>query len=151
MTATNGNTNGAVNGHARKDHGRRLLTQVVDDIAHTDPERECFAIPRSSDPKDGWKTVTFKQYANAINHVAHQINANCGPPPAGTFPTIAYIGPNDARYIIMILAAVKAGYQVRYAIHPSIHTCLSVAFHCVERYRKQQHILTVEAGVVHAR
>lgn len=111
MTATNGNTTGAVNSRVRKDHGRRLFTQVVDDIAHTDPERECFAIPRSSDPKDGWKTVTFKQYANAINHVARQIIANCGPPKAGTFPTIAYIGPNDARYVIMILAAVKAGYQ----------------------------------------
>ncbi|KAI1108654.1 nonribosomal peptide synthetase [Nemania sp. NC0429] len=111
MTATNGNANGAVNGRATKNYGRRLFPQILDDLARTDPDRECFAIPRSSDPKDGWKTVTFKQYANGVNHVARQIVANCGPAQAGTFPTIAYIGPNDARYVIMALAAVKAGYQ----------------------------------------
>ncbi|GAW24728.1 hypothetical protein ANO14919_143200 [Xylariales sp. No.14919] len=102
----NGNTNGI-----KEDYGSRLLPHVVDNIAQREPERECFSIPRSSDPKDGWKTITFKQYANAINRVAHRIIANCGPPPADTIPTIAYVGPNDARYVVLILAAVKAGYK----------------------------------------
>jgi acyl-CoA synthetase (AMP-forming)/AMP-acid ligase II len=100
-------------GTAKETYGRRLLHHVVDEVARTDPERECFSIPRSSDPKDGWKPVTYKQYANAINYVAHRIIDTCGPAPAGTFPTIAYIGPNDARYVVIVLAAVKAGYKVR--------------------------------------
>ncbi|KAI0508876.1 hypothetical protein F5B22DRAFT_378949 [Xylaria bambusicola] len=94
-----------------KDYGRRLLPHVVDDIASREPERECFSIPRTSDPKDGWKPVTFKQYANAINHVARRIINNCGHPPVNACPTIAYVGPNDARYIVLTLAAVKAGYK----------------------------------------
>ncbi|KAI0394176.1 nonribosomal peptide synthetase [Xylariaceae sp. FL0594] len=94
-------------------YGRRLLPQLVDEVARTDPDRECFSIPRSaSDPAQGWKPVTWKQYANAVNHVAGKIIENCGPAPAGAFPTIAYIGPNDARYVVIVLAAVKAGYKV---------------------------------------
>lgn len=92
--------------------GRRLVPNVIDDIAQTDPLRECFSIPRSSDPADGWRAVTFKQYANSINHVSHLIIDNCGRPLTDTFPTIAYIGPNDARYLVMLVAAVKAGYKV---------------------------------------
>lgn len=112
MAATNGNHDTAVNGK-NKDYGHRLLPHVLDDIAEREPEREAFSIPRSSDPKDGWKPVTFKQYANAVNYVAHKILTNCGLPPVNKFPTIAYVGPNDARYVVLILAAVKAGYQVR--------------------------------------
>ncbi|KAI0450042.1 hypothetical protein F5B21DRAFT_447981 [Xylaria acuta] len=111
MATMNGTTNGTASGGVKKEYGRRLLPHVVDDIAAREPERECFSVPRSSDPKDGWKAVTFKQYANAINHVAQRIVANCGVPPANTFPTIAYIGSNDARYVVMALAAVKAGYK----------------------------------------
>ncbi|KAI1419426.1 hypothetical protein F5Y12DRAFT_778076 [Xylaria sp. FL1777] len=110
MATINEITDGAANG-VKPDYGRRLLPHIVDGIARREPERECFSIPRSSNPKDGWKTVTFKQYANAINHVAQKIIANCGRPSINAFPTIAYIGPNDARYVVLMLAAVKAGYQ----------------------------------------
>ncbi|KAI0442900.1 hypothetical protein F4803DRAFT_517210 [Xylaria telfairii] len=114
MAITNGNARGTANGRAKREYGRRLFPQVVDDVAARQPGRECFSIPRSTDPKDGWKVVTFKQYANAINHVSHRIIANCGVPPVDTFPTIAYIGPNDARYVVLVLAAVKAGYKALY-------------------------------------
>ncbi|KAI0481939.1 hypothetical protein GGR56DRAFT_684376 [Xylariaceae sp. FL0804] len=107
---------------AAPSYGRRLLPQVVDDIARDEPEREAFSVPRSSDPADGWRPVTFKAYANAVNHVAHRIIEECGTPPSppssssssspdASFPTIAYIGPNDARYVVVVLAAAKAGYK----------------------------------------
>ncbi|KAJ2983899.1 hypothetical protein NUW58_g6174 [Xylaria curta] len=111
MAIVNGNTDGAASSGIKRSYGRRLLPHVVDDIASSDPQRECFTIPRSSDPKDGWKVVTFKEYANAINHVARRVLTNCGLPPVDTFPTIAYIGPNDIRYAVLTLAAVKAGYK----------------------------------------
>ncbi|GAP86953.1 putative nonribosomal peptide synthetase [Rosellinia necatrix] len=107
----NGSAHKPTDNGAEQDYGRRLLPHVVDHIARTDPQRECFSIPRTSDPKDGWKIVTFKQYANAINHVARRITELSGPAQAGTFPTIAYVGPNDARYVVLTLAAVKAGYK----------------------------------------
>lgn len=91
---------------------RRLVPNIIDELAKTDPEREAFSIPRSSDPKDGWKAVTFRDYANAINRAAHRLVETCGVASPGSFPTIAYIGPNDARYVVVLVAAVKAGYKV---------------------------------------
>lgn len=58
--------------------------------------------------------MTFGDYANAINHCARDIVDRYGQAPKGKFPTIAYIGPQDARYLILVIATVKAGYQVLY-------------------------------------
>lgn len=82
------------------EYGRRLVPNVIDEAAHETPEREAFSIPRSTNPGDGWRVVTFKDYANAINRCCHMIVERCGKAPEGTFPTIAYIGPNDARYYV---------------------------------------------------
>ena len=88
------------------------MPHIIDGLAKDDPTREAFSIPRSENPKDGWKVVTFKEYANAINRVAHRIIERCGTPSPGSFPTIAYIGPNDARYVVLMVGAIKAGYKV---------------------------------------
>ncbi|KAK8016859.1 Non-canonical non-ribosomal peptide synthetase FUB8 [Apiospora rasikravindrae] len=82
------------------DGGKRLIPNIVDEIASHEPNREWAQIPVSSDPKDGWKTVTFQQFANAINRCCHLIIERTGQAAPGTFPTVAYIGPNDARYLV---------------------------------------------------
>ncbi|KAI1827661.1 hypothetical protein F4861DRAFT_329213 [Xylaria intraflava] len=91
--------------------GRRLIPHVIDEIARGQPDRECFSIPRSANPRDGARAVTFYDYANAINHTAHVILEKCGSPPVDSIPTIAYIGPNDVRYVVFVIAAIKAGYK----------------------------------------
>jgi acyl-coenzyme A synthetase/AMP-(fatty) acid ligase len=105
MTSKSGSKSG--------DFGRRLIPHVIDDIAHEDPLREAFQFPRTDNPKDGWRSLTFKEYANAINRCAWMIVKTCGEAAENSFPTIAYIGPQDARYVVMIFAAVKVGYRVR--------------------------------------
>ncbi|KAI0007681.1 nonribosomal peptide synthetase [Xylariaceae sp. FL0662B] len=103
----NGDTQGP-----RPDFGHRLVPTLIDEFAKSEPQREAFSVPRSADdPKEGWRAISFKEYANAINRAAHRIIETCGNPAAGTFPTIAYIGPNDARYVVLLVAAVKAGYK----------------------------------------
>ncbi|EFX03079.1 nonribosomal peptide synthetase [Grosmannia clavigera kw1407] len=92
-------------------YGKRLIPHVVDDLARNDPLAEVFQIPRSSDAKDGWETITAKAFSNAINSYAYHIIETCGPAPKDTFPTIAYIGPNDARYLVVFVACIKAGYK----------------------------------------
>ncbi|KAM7205204.1 hypothetical protein V8F20_003341 [Naviculisporaceae sp. PSN 640] len=93
-------------------YGRRLMVDIVDARAAKTPDREWLSVPNSSDPKDGWKPITYAQAANAINFVAHKITKVAGPPESpNAFPTAAYIGPNDARYLAFALGAVKAGYQ----------------------------------------
>ena len=93
-------------------YGRRLIPHVIDQVARDEPHREAFQMPRSEDPIDGWQAVSFKDYADAVNLRAHQIQESCGKPHVGTCPTLAYIGPQDARYVVFLVAAIKAGYQV---------------------------------------
>lgn len=99
-------------------YGRRLLPSLIDQVATQDPDRECFQAPRSSAPSDGWKVITWKDMAKAVNRAAHRIVELCGTPEPGSFPTIAYIGPNDVRYIVTMIACVKAGYKVRVVPRP---------------------------------
>ncbi|KAI0407921.1 hypothetical protein F4802DRAFT_605343 [Xylaria palmicola] len=93
------------------EYGRRLVPHVIDDIASKDPQREIVLTARSSDPRDGWAPITFSDYANAINQCAQDIIDRYGRTVEGKFPTIAYIGPQDARYLIVLVATIKAGYQ----------------------------------------
>lgn len=93
-------------------YGQRLPLNIIKEKVATDPDSEWVSIPRSSEAKDGWEKVTYAQFAKAINHAANDILALAGPPAQGEFPTIAYIGTNDSRYIPFAFGAVKAGYQV---------------------------------------
>ncbi|AEO67434.1 e1d19424-68e3-4b8d-b354-183af06ce9e3 [Thermothielavioides terrestris] len=92
-------------------YGKRLFVDIIDDRARNEPHREWVSIPNSSDPKDGWKKITYKQAANAINRVAHKLVNVAGLPADGEFPTVAYIGPNDVRYLVFALGVIKAGYK----------------------------------------
>ncbi|WDK21068.1 male sterility protein [Colletotrichum graminicola] len=96
---------------ARAVRGQRTLPAMIDERAAHVPDRTCFSTPYTSEIRDGWRKVTNKEFANSINYLAHVILEACGTPAPGTFPTIAYVGPNDVRYFIMIVAAVKAGYK----------------------------------------
>ncbi|KAL1863038.1 putative NRPS-like protein biosynthetic cluster [Diaporthe australafricana] len=95
-------------------YGKRLLPTLIDEVSIQDPNRECFQIPRSSEPSDGWRILTWKDMANAVNRCAHRIVELCGTPEKDSFPTIAYLGPNDVRYIVLMIAAVKAGYTAMF-------------------------------------
>ncbi|PNP55829.1 hypothetical protein THARTR1_04049 [Trichoderma harzianum] len=87
----------------------RSLINIIDDDAAKDPNRPFIFIPRSNRPRDGWEPVTYGQMANAVNHVAHSIKKMAANHiQEDNFPTIAYIGPNDVRYIVIMLACIKA-------------------------------------------
>jgi acyl-CoA synthetase (AMP-forming)/AMP-acid ligase II len=98
---------------ANLSYGRRPLARVIDDVASETPSRPFAFVPCSQDPRDGWKAVSFKMVANAINFVAHRMTRELEPNLSsnGTFPTVAYVGPNDLRYFILMVACLKVGYQ----------------------------------------
>ncbi|KAH8715345.1 Non-canonical non-ribosomal peptide synthetase FUB8 [Beauveria bassiana] len=106
----------ATNGHTPYGgpYGRRLYVNVIDETAKADPDRTWIYAPRSSDPRDGWKAITWQQHANAVNRTANWLVKKLGKPEPKSFPSIAYIGPNDARYLILFAAGVKAGCQIMF-------------------------------------
>ncbi|TID18681.1 putative AMP dependent ligase/synthetase [Venturia nashicola] len=87
-----------------------LLPNAIDDRARSEPKNVFARIPKSSSYTDGFRPVTNSQMATAINFVARLFISRFGPP-QHPFETIAYLGPTDPRYTIVIVAAMKAGYK----------------------------------------
>ncbi|KAI7968613.1 hypothetical protein EIK77_006632 [Talaromyces pinophilus] len=92
-------------------YGQRIFVKLIDDIALNDPHRTLLSIPHSANPKDGWQDLSFGVFANAVNRLSHWIADQVGLAQEGTFPTVAYIGPNDVRYLIVLTATIKTGYK----------------------------------------
>lgn len=94
-------------------YGRRLVPILIDEIAEHDPDRVFACIPKTTDLDDGFRNVTYAGFARAINRAAGWIGNTIGPSEKGKFETLAYIGPFDLRYYVMVVAACKLGYKVR--------------------------------------
>ena len=92
--------------------GRRLFPVMIDNIAESDPDKAWASIPVSSTLSDGYRDVSFKSFANAINRAAWFLESSFGR--SANFTTVAYIGKPDMRYHVFSMAAAKTGYQVRW-------------------------------------
>jgi hypothetical protein len=91
-------------------YGERLLPQVVEAIAETDPSRVWASIPISLDVTDGFRDITFKEMLHAIDFICWWIEYQIGS--SRDFETVAYLGPSDMRYSVMLVATMKCRYQV---------------------------------------
>jgi len=98
--------------HIRNSDGEsgQLLPMVLDRRAHSEPDRVWAKFPVSARSYDqGFRPATYRQIRNAVNRVAWMLAETIG---ASTqFDTLAYLGPNDLRYHIVVLAAIKTGYK----------------------------------------
>lgn len=91
--------------------GKRLLPQVVDNYARTEPDRVYASITRSAaDLSAGFQDVTMAKLAAIVNSLSFWLEDTLG---IGSLNTIGYIGPADIRYAALFLAAVKCRYKAR--------------------------------------
>ena len=92
----------------RGDISRQLMPAVIDQIAKEEPETSFVSLSNEI----GYTTITFGQYANAINGVAWWLEHNIGKSDLGE--ALAYFGTGggDIYYAILLIAAHKAGYYV---------------------------------------
>lgn len=94
-------------------YGQRLCVQVADELAHETPDRIYATVTNSpSDINHGFRDITIKEFVNAVNYAAWDIELRFGKCDAGKFDVIAYIGNSDVRYAVYLYAAIKTGYQV---------------------------------------
>ena len=107
---TPSNDNAPVNGQVKPLYGSRLLPQVVDELALSDPQRIYATLPHSSDLSKGFQNVTMRQVSQAVNKCAYWLEQKIGR--STVFETLSYMGLPDLRYAIIFLAAVKCGYKV---------------------------------------
>jgi len=99
-------------------YGQRLIPTLVDDIAQSDPERVYVSIARSTDLQDGFRDISYRVFAQAVDRCSWLIERELARSPS--FETITYIGPVNLLYQIIVLAAAKTGHKVRYS-------CFSIA------------------------
>ena len=93
-------------------YGQRLCVQVADELAARTPDRIYATVTISpSSIEHGFRDITIKQFTNAVNYAAWEVERLFGKNEEG-FPVIAYIGVSDVRYAIHLYAAIKTGYQV---------------------------------------
>ena len=97
-------------GSNQPDYGRRLLPVLVDEISRDDPDRIFISLPLTSNPEDGFRDISYRSFANAINRAAWWLESKLGK--GQNFETLAYTAPSDIRYPIIAYAAIKAGYKV---------------------------------------
>lgn len=90
-------------------YGRRLVPQVLDDLASNNPHRVYAAIPKTAEVKDGYQDVTVADLACAVNFMSKWIEDKFGK--STNFETITYIGLSDLKGVVTFLAAVKTGYK----------------------------------------
>jgi acyl-CoA synthetase (AMP-forming)/AMP-acid ligase II len=90
-------------------YGKRLLPSLVDEIAATDPSRILYSITRTKDPEDGFRDTTAACFARGVNRCAWYIEKHLGR--SENFRTLAFVGPQDPIYGIVILACIKTGYK----------------------------------------
>jgi len=87
----------------------RLLPKVVDDFARLEPERVLAAIPLGLEVSDGFRDITAKTFAKAVDRLAWFLQKELGR--GRREDVITYLGPSDIRYALVALAAAKADYR----------------------------------------
>lgn len=90
--------------------GLRLLPNFIDEIALADPNAIFVEVPKTTIIDEGLHKVTFSSLARSIDKCAWWIQTQLGK--GRGFPTLAYIGPHDLRYLFLVFGACKAGYKV---------------------------------------
>ena len=95
-----------------QNYGHKPWPSLIDEIAARTPGRPFVSLPRSQYLEDGFPDITIGDLARAANRCSWWILQELKR--SRSFETLTYIGPQDICYIIMLLAAAKTAYQVRF-------------------------------------
>lgn len=91
-------------------YGRRLIPILIDEAAQERPNDPFAFVAKSLNPEEGLQTVTYGQFANAINSCAWWLEEQVGR--SENFDTLAYFGRSSLTSCILMIAAIKTGHQV---------------------------------------
>lgn len=99
----------------------RLLPRIVSQTARDDPTKIWGSIPldRHTAAK-GFEDISYRRFSYAVDRAAWWIRKHVEPYRNQEPGPIAYIGVPDARYQILTLGAIKAGFHVRTALYSEV-------------------------------
>ncbi|KAH8702402.1 transferase family protein [Talaromyces proteolyticus] len=93
-------------------YGRRLIPQIMDNLADTDPDRTVFSLASVLNGNIKLNHVSARQFTRAVDKTAWWLRDQVGTPSA--VQPVVYIGPHDLRHILLTYACVKAGYAAMF-------------------------------------
>jgi long-subunit acyl-CoA synthetase (AMP-forming) len=88
----------------------QLIVHAIEEKAQWIPNHTYVRYALEDWEQNGYQTMTWKQYANAIDKMAFWLDEQLGK--AVDCETVAYFGPNDPRYAILVPAIIKNGRKV---------------------------------------
>lgn len=75
-------------------YGRRLIPQIMDDVAHHDPERVVFSLTTMHNGSPRFRHISAKTFAEAVDRTAWWLHQQVGKP--DEIQPLAYIGPRES-------------------------------------------------------
>ncbi|ORY16213.1 transferase family protein-like protein [Clohesyomyces aquaticus] len=93
-------------------YGKRLIPQILDELASTNPDRIIFSIASFKDGSHAFRDISARTFAKAVDKTAWWLHNQVGTP--ASIQTAGYIGPHDIRHILLTYGCVKAGYAALY-------------------------------------
>ncbi|PLB43526.1 putative NRPS-like enzyme [Aspergillus steynii IBT 23096] len=107
----------------------RLLPALLDHRAARQPDQVWAKFPVSpTSYEQGFRAATYSQMRKAVDSVAWLFDASIGS--RRMFDTLAYMGPGDLRYHIVLLAAIKTGHK---PFFPSPRNSIAAQKHLLSR------------------
>jgi long-subunit acyl-CoA synthetase (AMP-forming) len=88
----------------------QLMVHAIEEKARWIPNNIYMRYALEDWEQNGYQTITWKQYAKAIDKMAFWFDEQLGK--AVDRDTVAYFGPNDPRYAILVPAIIKNGRKV---------------------------------------
>lgn len=71
--------------------GRRLIPQILDDLAAAEPDRIIYSLARSSDLSQGFRHVSARAFTKAVDKTAWLLQRELGV--TSEIRAVGYIGP----------------------------------------------------------
>ncbi|KAI9151854.1 Isocyanide synthase-NRPS hybrid crmA [Paramyrothecium foliicola] len=89
-------------------YGKRLIPQIMDELAASDPDRTVFSLATVSGESLILKHISACDFTKAVDKTAWWLHNQVGKPES--IEPVGYIGPHDLRHVLLTYACVKAGY-----------------------------------------
>ena len=81
---------------------KRLIHLIPDELAVAVPDHPLFSYPRTTNLQDGFRDVSSRSFANAINNTAWYLRSTLGEPKS--FETVAYMGLSELISLLQPMA-----------------------------------------------
>jgi malonyl CoA-acyl carrier protein transacylase len=83
--------------------GKRIIPQILDHVASTDPDRIVYSVAKSADISQGLRDITAQQFARAVDKTAWWLQAKVGK--STKLEALGYIGPR--KFLMKLVGDVK--------------------------------------------